>query len=110
MIKLSKNKKLNKVLLDILIDLVELDEYGELNEVERYRKNFPNEIDYNIFQYGNMRVYWSEIFDLYKDYNSLKNASAEKLESIYKRQIRYIANYYLYHREEVLKEFKNEKN
>lgn len=39
-----------------------------------------------------MRICYDELKELYKDYKSLKNNSFIILESIYKRQIRYVAN------------------
>ena len=85
--KFSKNNKLNYVLNDIYEDLMEMGK----DELKRYMHNFPNEIDFNIYQYGNMRIYYSEIIELYKDYKCLKNASIDKLIDIYKRQVGYVA-------------------
>ena len=78
--KFSKNKKLNKVLKSIYSDLKVLGK----SEILRYKNEFKNELDYNI--------YCDDIRDLYSDYKSLKSASFEKIENIYKRQIRYIVN------------------
>ena len=87
MAKFSKNKKLNYVLNDIYSDLVKMGK----DELKRYMQYFPNEIDYNIYQYGNIRIYYSDIKELYKNYKCLKNASIEKLINIYKRQVGYMA-------------------
>ena len=88
MVKFSKNIKLNYVLNDIYNYLMELGK----DDIKRYMHSFPHEMDYNIYQYGNMRINYSEIKELYKDYKCLKNASIDKLINIYKRQIRYMAN------------------
>lgn len=85
--KFSKNNKLNYVLNDIYNDLMKLGK----DEIKRYMHDFPNEIDYNIYQYGNMRIYNDEIRVLYIDYKCLKNASINKLVNIYKRQVGYMA-------------------
>lgn len=103
--KLSKNKKLNYVLNDILDYLVEMDENGQYNQVKRYFGDYQNEIDYNIYSYGNLRIYYDELIELYKDYKSLKNASVQYLENIYKRQVGRVARYYLNHREEIVKQY-----
>lgn len=103
--KLSKNKKLNYVLNDILDYLVEFDDYGQYNEVKRYVDNYKNELDYNLYTYGNLRIYYVDIIDLYRDYKSLKNVSVMRLENIYKRQVGRVARYYLEHREEILKDY-----
>lgn len=85
--KFSKNKKLNYVLNDIYSYLVEMGK----DEIKRYMKDFPYKADYNIYQYGNMRIYNDEIIKLYKNYKCLKNASIDKLIDIYKRQVGYMA-------------------
>lgn len=103
--KLSKNKKLNYVLNDILDYLVEMDENGQYNEVKRYFDDYPNEIDYNIYQYCNLLIYDDELITLYKDYKSLKNVSVQYLRNIYKKQVGRVARYYLEHREEILKDY-----
>ena len=87
--KYSKNKKLNEVLSRIENQLLELG----LDEVKHYKKSFPNEIDYNIAQYGSVLVYYSDIKQMYRDcgYKSLEKMSDEKVWEIYKRQVGYIA-------------------
>lgn len=84
---LSKNKKLNYVLNDIYNYLIDLGK----DEIRHYMKCFKNKSDYNIYQYGNMRIYNLEIIKLYKDYKSLKFASFDKLIEIYKSQVGYVA-------------------
>lgn len=34
----------------------------DIEEVKRYRKNFPIELDYNIYQYGNLDVYDCDLY------------------------------------------------
>lgn len=85
----SKNKKLNEVLSRIERQLLELG----LDEVKHYKKSFPNEIDYNIAQYGSVLVFYSDVKQMYKDcgYKSLEKMSDEKVWEIYKRQVGYVA-------------------
>lgn len=87
--KYSKNKKLNEVLSRIEKQLLELG----LDEVKHYKKSFPNELDYNIAQYGSVLVYYSDVKQMYKDsgYKSLEKMSDEKVWNIYKRQVGYVA-------------------
>lgn len=101
--KLSKNKKLNSVLNTIYKELLEISDTKEesINELKRYKEEFKGVLDYNIYQYGNARIYYDDIRELYKDYKSLEKASIEKLENIYKRQIRYITNYILKNESEI---------
>ena len=87
--KYSKNKKLNDVLTRIENQLLELG----LDEVKHYKESFPNEIDYNIAQYGSVLVYYLDVKQMYKDcgYKSLEKMSDEKVWEIYKRQVGYVA-------------------
>lgn len=89
MIKFSKNKKLNEVLNTIYDEVMEIG----IDDIKRYYNEFKDFKDYNIFSYGNVRIYYDDIRELYKDYKSLVNASDSKLEEIYKRQVGYIARY-----------------
>ena len=96
-IKFSQNAKLNKVLNNIYDSLLSIhDTKSEsIAEIKHYKDNFPEELDYNLYQYGNLLIWDSDIEDLYKDYKSLHKSSVEKIREIYKRQIRYVANYIL---------------
>ena len=87
--KYSKNKKLNEVLSRIESQLLKLG----LDEVKHYKESFPNEIDYNIAQYGSVLVCYSDVKQMYKDcgYKSLEKMSDEKVWEIYKRQVGYVA-------------------
>lgn len=95
--KFSKNAKLNKVLNEIYNELLSIHdtERESIEEIEHYKKEFPRELDYNLYQYGNLLIYNNDIVALYSEYRSLKNASVDKLVAIYKRQVRYIADYIL---------------
>lgn len=90
----SKNQKLNNVLTEIYNQLINMcdTEKESISEIKRYKKEFQHEIDYNLYQYGNVLIYNDDIRELYKDYKSLQKVSVDKLIAIYKRQIRYIVN------------------
>lgn len=89
--KYSKNTKLNTVLNQIENQLT----YLEMPEIARYMKDFPNEPDYNLAQYGNMLVYYWEIRKMYINagYKTFENnrISDNKMWEIYKRQVGYVA-------------------
>ena len=87
--KYSKNNKLNKVLVEIEKNLLDLG----LEEIERYYNTFGNEVDYNIAQYGNMLIYYDQIYDFYRKcgYKSTDKMSTDKIWSIYKSQVGYVA-------------------
>lgn len=59
--KLSNSPRRQNVMRDIWSYLEDLG----INEVKRYIAAFPRETDFNLVQYGNMRVYYSEIRDMY---------------------------------------------
>ena len=87
--KYSKNYKLNNVLIQIESDLLEMG----IDEIKRYYNQFKYECDYNIAQYGNLLVYYSDIYDFYKNcgYKSTDKMSTEKIWDLYKRQVGYVA-------------------
>ena len=87
--KFSKNVKLNKVLTEIENNLLEIG----LEEIERYYNTFGNEVDYNIVQYGNMLVYYNDIYNFYRScgYKSTDKMSTNKIWELYKNQVGYVA-------------------
>lgn len=93
-IKFSKNKKLNDVLNNIVIDYLQDTPEETIALFKQYYKTFnKKEADYNLAQYGNGRVYYNELDNLYKNYESLKYFTSNKLWEIYKRQTGYIVRY-----------------
>lgn len=85
----SKNKKLQEVLTRIEEQL----QYLGLDEVKHYMESFPNEIDYNIAQYGSVLCYYSDVREMYRDcgYKTMEKWSDEKIWETYKRQVGYVA-------------------
>ena len=96
-IKFSQDAKSNKVLNDIYDSLLSIhDTKSEsIAEIKHYKDNFPEELDYNLYQYGNLLIYDDDIKDLYKDYKSLQKSSIESIRHIYKRQVGYVVRYIL---------------
>ena len=87
--KYSRNNKLNKVLMGIESDLLDLG----VDEIKRYYNEFRNEVDYNIAQYGNMLIYYNQIYDFYRScgYKSTDKMTTNKIWSLYKNQVGYVA-------------------
>lgn len=87
--KYSKNVKLNKVLTEIESDLLDLG----INEIKRYYNEFKNEVDFNIVQYGNMLIYYNDIYNFYRScgYKTTDKMSTNKIWSLYKNQVGYVA-------------------
>ena len=96
-IKFSQNAKLNKVLNDIYNSLLNLSDTRKesINKIKHYKDNFSKELDYNLYEYGNLLIWDGDMKDLYKDYKSLQKSSIKSIRNIYKRQVRYVANYIL---------------
>ena len=86
--KYSKNNKLNKALTQIEEDLLEMG----IDEIKRYYNTYKYELDYNIAQYGNLIVYYSDIYDFYKScgYKSTDKMSTNKIWILYKKQVGYV--------------------
>lgn len=76
--KLSNSPVLQAIYSDIWEYLEELG----TDEVKRYMDAFPRETDYNLVQYGNMRIYYVEIRDMYA------NAGARNYLKVRKRTTR----------------------
>lgn len=92
MLKMSINAKRNGLLNEIYEDLLEMG----VEEVKRYKKAFPYELDYNLVQYGNLLIYYYDIREFYKKhgYKSAENATDFQVWEIYKRDVRDIARNY----------------
>lgn len=59
-------------------------EQMEENEILRYVKNFPEEVDYNIYQYGNLdTISWKLLSRLYKIGYFPDNISLQTLDELY---------------------------
>ena len=92
MIKFSSNKKTNAILTSIYEELQELG----VEEIKRYKKEFPFEIDYNLFSYGNLTIYTWDIMKAYEKagYKVNFEKDGNKFVEAYKRQVGYIATKY----------------
>ena len=64
-----------------------------VDEIKRYYNEFRNEIDYNIAQYGNMLIYYNQIYDFYRScgYKTTDKMTTDKIWELYKNQVGYVA-------------------
>ena len=87
--KYSRNSKLNKALTEIEENLLEIG----IDEIKRYYNEFKNEVDYNIAQYGNMLIWYNEIYDFYRScgYKTTDKMTTDKIWELYKNQVGYVA-------------------
>lgn len=93
--KYSINPKTNAVLNDIEEQLLSIHNNKEdsIKEIFHYAKEFPREVDYNLYQYGNVLIYYYDIRQMYlKAGYKAEKWSCDKLVSAYQRQLRYVAN------------------
>ena len=93
--KYSKNPKLNAVLTNIDEQLRTMcnTEDESLWQIASYITSFPRETDYNIAQYGNLLIYYSDIYNFYREagYKTTDSFSPEKIWNTYCRQVGYVA-------------------
>lgn len=92
--KYSVNPKLNKLMLDIEKSLLSISDTKEasLNEIRRYRKAFPTELDHNLAQHGRLLVSPYQVHELYEKYGyKIHKKSDEQVWKIYLTQVGYIA-------------------
>lgn len=84
----SKNAKLNSVLNAIESSLLD---FG-IDEVKRYYNEFKHKSDYNIAQYGNLLVYYDDVYKFYREhgYKSTDKLSHSKIWETYKHQVGYV--------------------
>lgn len=93
--KYSNNKKLNGVLNEIREDLLSIHdtEAESRSEIAHYKREFPDEVDFNLVQYGNMLIYYEDIRAMYarNGYKSMDRMSDDQVWETYKRQVGYVA-------------------
>ncbi len=91
MLKYSKNKKLNTLLLKIENSLI--DNLG-IDELKRYYNDFWFSSDYNIVEYGNLLIYYEDVRDLYIECgystSTITKMSDDRIWKTYKRQVGYV--------------------
>ena len=87
--KYSRNSKLNKALTEIEENLLEIG----IDEIKRYYNEFRNEVDYNIAQYGNLLIYYNDVYNFYRNcgYKSTEKMDTNKIWDLYKKQVGYVA-------------------
>ena len=114
--KYSNNKKLNTLLNCIESDIINAFSYyadgrengrGIIDEIERYKKTFPNELDYEVAQHGNLLVYISDVRELYRNcgYKITEKFSSSKIWKTYCIQVGYVCNEILRNKTEFIAQF-----
>lgn len=71
-----------------------------LSEIKRYADHFPKEPDFNIVQYGNLLVYYNQIYDFYRDCGCgfVKDKNDDEIWEMYKKHVGLVANQLLIER------------
>ena len=114
--KYSINKKLNSVLNCIESDVIYSfsdDKDGKdsarevIEAIESYKKLYPGEIDYNIAQYGNLLIYFTDVYEMYRNcgYKITEKFNRSKIWETYRRQVGYVCNEILRNQTEFIAQF-----
>lgn len=63
----SNNPKFNATMCEIYADLLTMcdTETESRNEIARYRREFPRELDFNLAAYGNLLIYFSDVREMF---------------------------------------------
>lgn len=71
-----------------------------LNDLRRYAREFPNEVDYNLASYGALLVYYNQVYDFYKEceypLDLLNEMDNDQLWSMYKKDVGFTVREYLH--------------
>lgn len=93
----KRNLLLNDLFSDIMDKMINYDEDSQLLEdLGRYNENFPNEIDYNYAQYGNLAVYYADVRDQFEKFGyNTKRVNDTKIWEMYRFAVREVINFIL---------------
>ena len=116
--KYSINRKLDTLLNCIESDIInafcdytnEKEDGSEIIDAIGWQKElYPGELDYNVVQHGNLLIYYSDIYKLYRNcgYKITEKFSAEKIWRTYCRQTGYVCREILRRKDEFLSQFRN---
>ena len=80
------NNKLVKAIEDYILEDVDREE--TINELRRYKKEFPRVKDYNWYTYGNILPYYSQIRDFYIEHDCIPSENNDILLEHFKLHVR----------------------
>lgn len=86
--KQTKTRKLIDLLKHELLENLGDNQENALKEIIRYKENFPRELDYNIYSYGNIRPYYSQIREFFDSVPMKVSGNDEIMCNRYKYFIR----------------------
>lgn len=93
----SRNKKYDAYLSGIKEQLLTIHDTPEesMSEIRHYMEMFPNEIDFNLAQYGNMLIYYDDVRDFMRECgyaeSTIRKMSNDQIWEAYKRNVGYVA-------------------
>lgn len=93
-IRYSVNPKCNAIPNAIREELLTISDTldDSLMNIKRYMREYPNEIDYNIVQHGNLTCYTSQVYEMYKTAGyKCEGWSTDKIWEAYRRQTGWVA-------------------
>ena len=114
--KYSKNRKLICLLYCIESSIINAFSYyadgrekgrGIIDNIECYKKTFPKELDYNVAQHANLLIYFSDVYELYKNcgYKITEKFSSSKIWETYRRHVGHVCNEILRRKTEFIAQF-----
>ena len=84
--------RLEKAIQGRLLSGMGSDRAEALRELERYKKEFPREPGYNIYSYGNICPYYSQIRELYEGTGTAAPGMDSALQRHFERAIERAVN------------------
>ena len=93
----KRNRLLNDLFSDIIDKMTNYDEDDELLEdLRRYKANFPNEIDYNYAQYGNLSIYFDDVREQFEKFGyNTKRINNDTIWKMYLYAVREVIEFIL---------------
>lgn len=93
----SNNKKYNAYLTGIKEQLLTIHDTPEesIEEVRHYMEGFPDEVDFNLAQYGNLLIYYDDVRDFMRECgyaeSTISKMSDHQIWEAYKRNVGHVA-------------------
>lgn len=82
--------KINNTLVKAIKDYILEDENKEevINELRRYKREFPSVLDYNWYKYGNILPYYSQIEEFYRKNGLQPSVNTKMMQKHFEGHIR----------------------
>lgn len=85
---MKTNKKAVEILKELLLDSIGDNREEAVKELARYKKHFACILDYNVYAYGNILPYYSQIREFFEKQGVEYPSDTEKLDRMFKVYVR----------------------